>query len=162
MGYKITITQREGLRDLSEKTGRPITDLVEEALTRVLDGHTPLPQKCTGEKVHISVILSAEKEAALKALSKTTEVSLDEICKVAVKDLLANSQALIDKAQDLVQVQVEQTAKKGPARIVSASRGIAKTLQDRRAALMAEQKTEPEDWESPRAYTRGLKKSRHN
>jgi len=159
MGYKITITQREGLRDLSEKTGRPITDLVEEALTRVLDGHTPLPQKCTGEKVHISVILSAEKEAALKALSKTTEVALDEICKVAVKDLLTNSQALIDKAQGLVQVQVEQTAKKGPARVVSASRGLAKTLQDRRAALMAEQE---DDEESPRAYTRGLKKSRHN
>ena len=157
MGYKITITQREGLRDLSEKTGRPITDLVEEALTRVLDGHTPLPQKCTGEKVHISVILSAEKEAALKALSKTTEVALDEICKVAVKDLLTNSQALIDKAQGLVQVQVEQTAKKGPAKIVSASRGIAKTLQDRRAALMAEQE---DDEESPRAYTRGLKKIR--
>ena len=160
MGYKITITQREGLRDLSEKTGRPITDLVEEALTRVLDGHTPLPQKCTGEKVHISVILSAEKEAALKALSKTTEVALDEICKVAVKDLLANSQALIDKAQDLVKVQAEQTAKKGPAKIVSASRGIAKTLQDRRAALMAEQKAETEDGELPRAYTRGLKKIR--
>ena len=137
MNPKIPVTQRDGLRDLSAKVGKPITELVEMAITRVLEGETTLPTKDVGGRVGISVYLPYEKEVALKTLSRESGVSIEEIYRVAIRDLLANSQTIVDKASTLAKVQAEQAVRKGKS-----PRGMAKTLQDRRAALMAEEPDE--------------------
>lgn len=137
MNPKIPVTQRDGLRDLSAKVGKPITELVEMAITRVLEGETTLPTKDVGGRVGISVYLPYEKEVALKTLSRESGVSIEEIYRVAIRELLANSQTIVDKASTLAKVQAEQAVRKGKS-----PRGMAKTLQDRRAALMAEEPDE--------------------
>lgn len=137
MNPKIPVTQRDGLKDLSAKVGKPITELVEMAITRVLEGETTLPTKDVGGRVGISVYLPYEKEVALKTLSRESGVSIEEIYRVAIRDLLANSQTIVDKASTLAKVQAEQAVRKGKS-----PRGMAKTLQDRRAALMAEEPDE--------------------
>jgi len=137
MNPKIPVTQRDGLRDLSAKVGKPITELVEIAITRVLEGETTLPTKDLGGRVGISVYLPYEKEVALKTLSRESGVSIEEIYRVAIRELLANSQTIVDKASTLAKVQAEQAVRKGKS-----PRGMAKTLQDRRAALMAEEPAE--------------------
>jgi len=137
MNPKIPVTQRDGLRDLSAKVGKPITELVEMAITRVLEGETTLPTKDVGGRVGISVYLPYEKEVALKTLSRESGVSIEEIYRVAIRELLANSQTIVDKASTLAKVQAEQAVRKGKS-----PRGMAKTLQDRRAALMAEEPAE--------------------
>ncbi len=137
MNPKIPVTQRDGLRDLSAKVGKPITELVEIAITRVLEGETTLPTKDLGGRVGISVYLPYEKEVALKTLSRESGVSIEEIYRVAIRELLANSQTIVDKASTLAKVQAEQAVRKGKS-----PRGMAKTLQDRRAALMAEEPDE--------------------
>ena len=137
MNPKIPVTQRDGLRDLSAKVGKPITELVEMAITRVLEGETTLPAKDLVERVGISVYLPYEKEVALKTLSRESGVSIEEIYRVAIRELLANSQTIVDKASTLAKVQAEQAVRKGKS-----PRGMAKTLQDRRAALMAEEPDE--------------------
>ncbi len=160
MNPKIPATQRDGLRDLSTKAGRPITDLVEMAITRVLSGETTLPIKDLGERVPVSVYLPYEKEVALKALSKETGVSIEEIYRVAIRELLKSSQSLIDKAHDLAATQVAQQRRKADLL------GRDEVLRARREALMAKQEAEVEDVdpgeEAPRAYTRGQRKSRHH
>jgi len=137
MNPKIPVTQRDGLKDLSAKVGKPITELVEMAITRVLEGETTLPTKDVGGRVGISVYLPYEKEVALKTLSRESGVSIEEIYRVAIRELLANSQTIVDKASTLAKVQAEQAVRKGKS-----PRGMAKTLQDRRAALMAEEPAE--------------------
>lgn len=137
MNPKIPVTQRDGLKDLSAKVGKPITELVEMAITRVLEGETTLPTKDVGGRVGISVYLPYEKEVALKTLSRESGVSVEEIYRVAIRELLANSQTIVDKASTLAKVQAEQAVRKGKS-----PRGMAKTLQDRRAALMAEEPDE--------------------
>lgn len=137
MNPKIPVTQRDGLRDLSTKVGKPITELVEMAITRVLEGETTLPLVERVERVGISVYLPYDKEVALKTLSKESGVSVEEIYRVAIRELLANSQTIVDKASTLAKVQAEQAVRKGKS-----PRGMAKTLQDRRAALMAEEPDE--------------------
>ena len=137
MNPKIPVTQRDGLRDLSAKVGKPITELVEMAITRVLEGETTLPLVERVERVGISVYLPYDKEVALKTLSKESGVSVEEIYRVAIRELLANSQTIVDKASTLAKVQAEQAVRKGKS-----PRGMAKTLQDRRAALMAEEPDE--------------------
>ncbi len=137
MNPKIPVTQRDGLKDLSAKVGKPITELVEMAITRVLEGETTLPTKDVGGRVGISVYLPYEKEVALKTLSRESGVSIEEIYRVAIRELLANSQTIVDKASTLAKVQAEQAVRKGKS-----PRGMAKTLQDRRAALMAEEPDE--------------------
>ena len=137
MNPKIPVTQRDGLKDLSAKVGKPITELVEMAITRVLEGETTLPTKDVGGRVGISVYLQYEKEVALKTLSRESGVSIEEIYRVAIRELLANSQTIVDKASTLAKVQAEQAVRKGKS-----PRGMAKTLQDRRAALMAEEPAE--------------------
>lgn len=137
MNPKIPVTQRDGLKDLSAKVGKPITELVEMAITRVLEGETTLPTKDLGGRVGISVYLPYEKEVALKTLSRESGVSIEEIYRVAIRELLANSQTIVDKASTLAKVQAEQAVRKGKS-----PRGMAKTLQDRRAALMAEEPDE--------------------
>ncbi len=107
------------------------------AITRVLEGETTLPTKDVGGRVGISVYLPYEKEVALKTLSRESGVSIEEIYRVAIRELLANSQTIVDKASTLAKVQAEQAVRKGKS-----PRGMAKTLQDRRAALMAEEPDE--------------------
>ena len=164
MNPKIPVAQRDGLRDLSAKVGKPITELVETAITRVLDGETTLPTKDLGGRVGISVYLPYEKEVALKTLSRESGVSVEEIYRVAIRELLTTSQTLIDKAHDLAATQVAQQRRK--ANLL----GRDEALMARREALMARQETEDvdvdvdvdPDEEAPRAYTRGLRKSRHH
>lgn len=159
MGAKITVAQREGLRDLARALNKPLTELVEMAVSRVLDGSTPLPVKDTGPKVEVSVYLPYEKEQALKALSKQTEVSLEEIYRVAVRGLLESAQALIDKAHELTIVQDAQRSRN----VSRPNRDSA--LRARREALMAMEEGAEEDEgdtheEAPRAYS-GHKKFKH-
>lgn len=164
MNPKIPVTQRDGLRDLSAKVGKPITELVEMAITRVLEGETTLPTKDVGGRVGISVYLPYEKEVGLKTLSRESGVSVEEIYRVAIRELLKSSQSLIDKAHDLAATQVAQQRRK-PDLL-----GRDEVLTARREALMARQEAETEtedvdvdpDEEAPRAYTRGLRKSRHH
>ncbi len=162
MNPKIPVAQRDGLRDLSAKVGKPITELVETAITRVLDGETTLPTKDLVGRVGISVYLPYEKEVALKTLSRETGVSIEEIYRVAIRELLATSQTLIDKAHDLAATQVAQQRRKADLL------GRDEALMARRETLMAKQETEDvdvdvdPDEEAPRAYTRGLRKSRHH
>ena len=113
MNPKIPVTQRDGLKDLSAKVGKPITELVEMAITRVLEGETTLPTKDVGGRVGISVYLPYEKEVALKTLSRESGVSIEEIYRVAIRELLANSQTIVDKASTLAKVQAEQAVRKG-------------------------------------------------
>ena len=164
MNPKIPVTQRDGLKDLSAKVGKPITELVEMAITRVLEGETTLPTKDVGGRVGISVYLPYEKEVALKTLSRESGVSVEEIYRVAIRELLATSQTLIDKAHDLAATQVAQQRRKADLL------GRDEALMARRETLMAKQEAETEDVdvdvdpdeEAPRAYTRGLRKSRHH
>lgn len=162
MNPKIPVTQRDSLRDLSAKVGKPITELVEMAITRVLEGETTLPTKDLVGRVGISVYLPYEKEVALKTLSRESGVSVEEIYRVAIKELLKSAQSLIDKAHDLAATQVAQ--QRGKAGLL----GRDGVLRARREALMAKQEAETEtedvdpDEEAPRAYTRGLRKSRHH
>ncbi len=162
MNPKIPVTQRDGLKDLSAKIGKPITELVEMAITMVLDGETTLPTKDLGERVGISVYLPYDKEVALKTMSKETGVSVEEIYRVAIRELLLSAQALIDKAHDLAATQIAQQKRKADLL------GRDEALMARREALMAKQEEETEtedvapDEEAPRAYTRGLRKSRHH
>ena len=163
MNPKIPVTQRDGLRDLSAKVGKPITELVEMAITRVLEGETTLPLVERVERVGISVYLPYDKEVALKTLSKETGVTVEEIYRVAIRELLKSAQSLIDKAHDLAATQVAQQRRKADLL------GRDEALMARREALMAKQeeaetadKDADADEEAPRAYTRGLRKSRHH
>jgi hypothetical protein len=162
MGTRITVAQREGLKDLASALNKPLTEVIEMAVSRVLDGSTPLPIKDIGPKVEVSVYLPYEKEQALRALSKQTEVSLEEIYRVAIRGLLASSQALIDKAHELAIVQEAQLKRKNT--LISRN----ESLMARREALMAKEE-DPEDEDldepntedgGPRAYS-GHRKPKH-
>ncbi len=149
MGTRITVAQRDGLRDLASALNKPLTELIEMAVSRVLDGSTPLPVKDVGPKVEVSVYLPHEKEKELRALSKRTEVSMEEIYRVAIRGLLESSQVLIDKAHKLVIVQEAQRNRKGTL----LSRDEA--LMARREALMAkEEGAEEDDWDTPESVPR--------
>ena len=108
MRANIKSEYREALRALAKRLGMTMSDLVRGSLTKILDGTVTLPDKGEGEWVPMSFVIPYEQEEELRSLSKSSGVALDEIFRIAIRDVLENAQRLIERADSLATTQEER------------------------------------------------------
>jgi predicted DNA-binding protein len=157
MKFRIQQSDFEALQNLSEKSGKTLSDLVRYGIGRTLDGEVRLPVGRTSPMTAMSFDIPREQEEALKDLSKRSGVPLEEVFRTTLRDLLANAQTLMARISAIAETQdgIQQRQN----RVLTQD----EVLRLRRQRLMEEDTLHQtalagdEDDPPPRQYTRGLK-----
>lgn len=105
MRARVSKRTKEQLKALSERVGMTMSDLTRESLVKLLDGEIQLPVWQVETNAGVSLVIPYEQEEQLKSLSKSSGVPLDEIFRIAIRDVLANAQRLIERADSLATTQ---------------------------------------------------------
>lgn len=153
---------KEELKTLSKRVEMTMSDLTRESLSKILSGEVPLPFKEVGERTAMSFVIPYEQEEELKSLSKRSGVALDEIFRIAIRDVLTNAQRLIESADSLA------TTQEGIQRRQERLLDRDEELMRRREALLnvtspsTEDESEDPDYEAPRTYSRKKPANNHH
>lgn len=179
MKFRIEQKDLDALQRLSNQTKKPMADIARYGVKRMLDGDVPLPVGRTGVMTAMSFDLPREQEEALKTLAKNSGVSLEDVFRTTLRDLLFNAQTLIDRINAIAETQ--EGIQRRQNRILDRDEALIKRREmlmeqdaaEERAALLAKQaqaqeqeQGQDQDEDDPplRAYTRGVKirsKSKH-
>lgn len=133
-----------------------MSDLTRGSLTKILTGEIELPLKDTGPEIGMSFVIPYEQEEELKALSKRSGVTKEEIFRIAIRDVLTNAQRLIERADSIAATQ------EGIQRRQIEGLDADDAFRKRRDAAHSSNESEDPDYEPPRTYSRKKPNANHH
>ncbi len=166
MKFRVELKDLEALQRLSNQTNKSMSDIARYGVKRLLDGDIPLPVGRTGVMTAMSFELPREQQEALKKLAKDSGVSLEDVFRTTLRDLIFNAQTLIDRINTIaetregIQRRQNRILDRDETLIRRREMLMERDAEEERAAMLAQQEQEQEqDADDPplRAYTRGVK-----
>lgn len=101
MQIRLSKKNRDQLKLASEHMGVSMSALFREGLSRLLAGEIELPTKDTSEIVHTTVALSRIEEDELKTFAEESGISMSELGRMIVMDMLKQLSTVIARIEDL-------------------------------------------------------------
>lgn len=99
MKFTLTKADHASLKLLSQRTRKTMTCLVTDALTRLFKGEIAVPTR--PETVDTGLNLTQEHQTQLARLSKETGVTMEELIRTAIRQLILDMKDILESARAL-------------------------------------------------------------